>query len=67
MRERRCTWRWNETMRVRMSPFCNSVIVRPCCCSRFCASPVSVSSSCWMLATSLAVSASARENCWIEE
>ena len=31
MRARRCTWRWNGTMRVRMRPFCNSVIVRACC------------------------------------
>ncbi len=32
-----------------------------------CASPVSDSSNAWMLATSLAVSASARENCWMDE
>ena len=31
MRASRCTWRWNGTMRVRMSPFCSSVIVRACC------------------------------------
>ncbi len=50
MRARRCTWRWNETMRVRISPFCSSVTVRDCCCSRFCASPIRFSSSPWMLA-----------------
>ena len=54
-------------MRVRISPFCSSVIVRPCSCSWFCVSCVRDSSSAWMLATSLAVSASARENCWMEE
>ena len=67
MRARRCTWRWNGTMRVRISPFCSSVMVRACCCSRFCVSLARFSSSPWMLATSLAVSASAREYCWIEE
>ncbi len=41
--------------------------VRACCCSRFCVFWVCISSSCWMLPTSLAVSASARENCWIDE
>ena len=44
MRARRCTWRWNGTMRVRMRPFCNSVMVRACCVSRFCVSLVRFSS-----------------------
>ena len=38
MRARRCTWRWKGTMRVRIRPFCSSVMVRACCCSRFCVS-----------------------------
>ena len=67
MRARRCTWRWNGTMRVRMRPFCSSVMVRACWVSRFCVSLVRFSSNPWMLPTSLAVSASARENCWIDE
>ena len=64
---RRCTWRWNGTMRVRIRPFCSSVTTRACCSSRFCASRVRFSSSLRRLATSLDDSASARENCWIVE
>ena len=54
-------------MRVRIRPFCSSVTVRDCCCSSVWASPIRFSSSPWMLPTSLADSASARENCWIDE
>ena len=30
-RVRRCTWRWNGTMRVRIRLFCSSVMTRACC------------------------------------
>ena len=67
MRVRRCTWRWNGTMRVRMRPFCSSVTTRACCVSRFCASFVRFVEQLLMLPTSFADSASARESCWIVE
>jgi hypothetical protein len=55
-------------MRVRIRPFCSSVTTRRLLLQQVLRIAGSgLASSPWMLATSLAVSASARENCWMVE
>ena len=56
-----------STMRVRISPFCSSVIGATLLLQLRLRLGDHGLEQRWMLATSLAVSASARENCWMDE